>query len=100
MSDSVEWPGREFLLYATEDGEAELEVRLIGESVWLSNDQMAELFQRNRTVIRKLINNVFSEGELDRDSVSAYSALTAADRKPNERSSEKACQCTATSAWS
>ena len=54
----------EFLLYATEDGSADIEVRLIDETVWLSLDQMATLFQRDKSVISRHINNIFSEGEL------------------------------------
>jgi len=71
----------DFILYATDDGEAKLQVRMADETVWLSIDQMAELFQRNRTVINRHINNIFKEGELDEKAVSAKFALTAADGK-------------------
>jgi hypothetical protein len=71
----------EFVLYATDDGAAELQVRMVGETVWLSIDQMAELFQRNRTVINRHINHVFKDGELNADSVSAKYAQTAVDGK-------------------
>lgn len=81
MTDSARPPGGEFLLYSTDDGDAELEIRLIDESVWLSLDQMSNLFQRNRTVINRHVNNIFKEGELVRDSVSARYATTAADGK-------------------
>ncbi len=63
----------EFLLFAAEDG-ADIEVRLIGETVWLSLDQMAELFQRDKSVISRHISNVFSEGELDREATVAFFA--------------------------
>jgi len=54
----------EFLLYQTEDGQTRLEVRLVGETVWLSLRQMADLFQRDKSVISRHIRNVFEEGEL------------------------------------
>jgi hypothetical protein len=52
------------LLYQTEDGRMRLEVRLAGETVWLSINQMADLFQRDKSVIAKHIRNAFDEGEL------------------------------------
>lgn len=71
----------EFLLYQTEDGETRVEVRFDGETAWLSLGQMAELFQRDKSVISRHIKNVFEEGELDRTAVVAGSATTAADGK-------------------
>jgi hypothetical protein len=71
----------EFLLYQTEDGQTRVEVRFDGETAWLSLGQMAELFQRDKSVISRHIKNVFEEGELDRTSVVAGSATTAADGK-------------------
>lgn len=55
------------LMYQTEDGATHLEVHMDGETVWLSTAQMAELFQRERSVMTKHINNVFEEGELERE---------------------------------
>ena len=52
-----------------------------GETVWLSLDQMADLFQRDKSTISRHIKNVFGEGELDRNSVVAKFATTAADGK-------------------
>lgn len=52
------------LLYQTEDGRTRLEVRLENETVWLTQEQVSDLFQRERSVITKHINNVFKEGEL------------------------------------
>lgn len=52
----------QILLYQTPDGESRIEVRLQGETVWLSLDQMAELFQRNKSTISRHIKNVFEEG--------------------------------------
>ncbi len=54
----------QILLYQTQDGESRIEVRLQDETVWLSLDQMAELFQRNKSTISRHIKNVFEEGEL------------------------------------
>ena len=53
-----------FIMYQTEDGVTKIDVRLDNETVWLSVGQMAELFQRDRTVIARHIRNVFAEGEL------------------------------------
>lgn len=50
---------------------AKIDVRLENETVWLSLDKMAELFQRNKSTISRHIKNIFSEGELMRDSVVA-----------------------------
>ena len=57
----------EIVLYQP-DATIQLEVRLQDETVWLSQQQMAELFQKDRTVITRHINNIFSEGELDEKS--------------------------------
>jgi len=59
-------PPSELLLYQTEDGHTRLEVRLAGETVWLSLNQMADLFQRDKSTISRHIRNVFDEGELQR----------------------------------
>ena len=66
----------EILLYQTTDGQSRLEVRLEQETVWLSLDQMAELFQRNKSTISRHIKNVFDEGELDKEMVVAKYATT------------------------
>ena len=58
----------ELLLYQTEDGKTRLEVQLDRETVWLSQEQMADLFNRERSVITKHLSKVFREGELDRES--------------------------------
>ncbi|KAF0178388.1 MAG: virulence protein [Limisphaerales bacterium] len=74
-------PGGEFLFYQTDDGRTRLQVRLEAETVWLSLNQMAELFQRDKSVISRHISNVFDEGELVRERVVANHATTAADGK-------------------
>ena len=71
----------EILLYQSEDGETRIDVRLVDETVWLNQAQMAALFQRDRSVIAKHIKNIFDEGELDEDSVCAFFAQTADDGK-------------------
>ena len=52
------------IIYTTEDGLAKIETTFDVDTVWLSIDQMAELFQRDRSVIGKHIRNIFKEGEL------------------------------------
>ncbi len=71
----------EFLLYQTEDGQTRLEVVFRGETCWLSLNQLAELFQRDKSVISRHIKNLFAEGELVRRAVVANFATTAADGK-------------------
>ena len=66
-------PGQ-FILYQTQDGRTRVEVRIFRESVWLSLNQMADLFQRDKSVISRHIANVFEEGELDRAATVAESA--------------------------
>ena len=58
-------PG-EILLYQSEDGETRIDVRLFEETVWLSLNQIADLFARDKSVISRHISNVFEEGELER----------------------------------
>lgn len=69
------------ILYQTEDGKSRIEVTLCNDTVWLTTDQMAELFQRNKSTISRHIKNVFEDGELNPDSVVAFFATTAADNK-------------------
>ena len=71
----------QIILYQTQDGESKIEVTLANETVWLTADQMAELFQRNKSTISRHIKNVFESGELRQDSVVAFFATTASDGK-------------------
>lgn len=71
----------DIIIYSTEDGLAKIETTFDGDTVWLSMDQMAELFQWDKSTISRHIKNIFSEGELVRDSVVANFATTAADGK-------------------
>ncbi len=59
------------IIYQTSDGQTQLDVRFEDETVWLTQAQMAELFQKDRTVIGKHIHNVYKEGELDENSTCA-----------------------------
>lgn len=69
------------ILYQTDDQQTHLEVRFSGETVWLTLNQMADLFQRDKSVISRHIRNVFLEGELPEERVVAKFATTAADGK-------------------
>ena len=69
------------ILYNAEDGKVKLEVQLEKDTVWLTQDQMADLFGRERSVITKHLRNVFKEGELEEASVRAKFAHTAGDGK-------------------
>ena len=71
----------QIILYQTPDGESKIEVRLENDTVWLSADQMADLFQRNKSTISRHIKNVLEDGELEESSVVAFFATTAADGK-------------------
>jgi len=71
----------QILLYNTEDGVSKIEVTLQNDTVWLSADQMAELFQRDKSTISRHIKNIFDSGELSPDSVVAFFATTATDGK-------------------
>ena len=69
----------DMIIYTTEDGMTKVETTFDGDTVWLSIDQMAELFQRDRSVIGKHVRNIFKEGELEKESVWAKFAYTATD---------------------
>jgi len=74
----------DILIYQTEDGVTKIETWLQDETVWLTQAQMADLFQKSRVTITEHVGNVFKEGELDENSVSRKSRLTAADGKNYE----------------
>ena len=71
----------EMMIFTTEDGLTKIETTFDGDTVWLSIDQMAELFQRDKSTISRHIKNIFTEGELKREAVAANFATTAADGK-------------------
>lgn len=72
--NNSEQPKGSILLYQTEDGESKIEVTLSQDTVWLTADQMAELFQRNKSTISRHIKNVLETGELKADSTVAFFA--------------------------
>ena len=69
------------IIYTSEDGLTKVETTFDGDTVWLSIVQMAELFQRDRSVIGKHVRKIFKEGELEKESVWAKFAYTASDGK-------------------
>lgn len=64
------------VIYRTADGQTAVDVRMDGDTVWLSQAQMAELFQKDRTVIGRHINNIYKEHELEREATCANFAHT------------------------
>ncbi len=72
---------QEIIIYQTDDGAVKIDVQMADDTVWLSLDLMAELFQRDKSTISRHIKNIFNEGELSHDSVVANFATTAADGK-------------------
>ena len=71
----------EIIIYQSEDGLTHIDVKIENETVWLTLDQMADLFDRDKSTISRHIKNIFKEGELRRESVVANFATTAADAK-------------------
>ena len=69
------------IIYQNEEGNINVEVKLIDENLWLSLNQSAELFGRDKSVISRHLKNIFQEGELSKDSVVAFFATTAQDGK-------------------
>ena len=72
--------GSSIVLYTTDDGNTQLEVKLEKDTVWLTQNQMAELFGRDRTVIMRHIRNIFKEGEVDENITCAKFAHMGADQ--------------------
>lgn len=71
----------DIVIYQSQDGTAKIDVRFSDENVWLSLDQLAELFGRNKSTVSRHLKNIFDEEELVKDSVVAKIATTAADGK-------------------
>ena len=78
---SFDGPDGEAMLYVGEDGKPRIEVKFQGETVWLSQAQLASLFNTSRPNITTHIKNIFDEGELQEDSVCKDFLLTAIDGK-------------------
>ena len=66
----------QLIIYKTEDGKIKIETNFKDETVWLTQEQIGELFQRDRSVISRHIKNIFSEGELEEKKVCANFAHT------------------------
>lgn len=71
----------QIILFQTQGGETKIEVRLANESVWLTADQMAELFQRDRSTIQRHVKKIYDEGELKPDSTCAFFAQVQTEGK-------------------
>ena len=65
MSDSQQ---KDIIIYSSSDGKISFNVNVFNETVWLTQKQIADLFDRNQSVISRHINNIFKENELDRKS--------------------------------
>jgi len=57
----------DIIIYQSEDGITKIDVRLENENLWLSQQQMAELYQSSRTNVVEHIKNIYDEGELDKE---------------------------------
>jgi hypothetical protein len=71
----------DFLLYKDTNGEVKVEIYIFGETIWLTQEKIAQLFSVDRTVVTKHLKNIFQTGELQEDSVCAKIAHTASDGK-------------------
>ena len=72
----------EMIIYTTEDGLTKVDVNFDGDTVWLTQDQMAELFQKAKSTINEHISNVYEEGELDKDSTMRKFGISEFSTKP------------------
>jgi hypothetical protein len=81
LSAAGEQPTTDLMLYQTADGKTKIDVRLQDETVWLSQKQMSELFQKDVRTVNEHIQNLFDERELAQDSVIRNFRITAADGK-------------------
>ena len=70
-----------FIIYTSENGKTKVNVKINNETVWLTLEQLSELFQRDKSTISRHIKNIFEEGELQRNAVVANFATTATDGK-------------------
>ncbi len=71
----------EIIIYQAPDGQTSIDVKLENETIWLNLNQMATLFERDKSVISRHLSNVFKEQELDYSSVVAKNATTGSDGK-------------------
>ncbi len=68
------------IIYQTEDGQTSIDVKMEGETVWLSANQMAKLFEGVAKTVRKHINKVFAEGELEKESNTHFLRVAGVDQ--------------------
>ena len=71
MNNIDENNNSEFILYKTEDGDTRIEVKMLNKTLWLTINQMAELFDVDKSGISRHLKNIFKSGELDRESTVA-----------------------------
>jgi len=83
----------QILIYQTEDGKVKIETHFENETVWLSTEQISELFQRDRSVISRHIRNIFNEGELEEQLVCANFAHTTQHGAINNKTQTKEVKC-------
>jgi hypothetical protein len=83
----------EIIIYQADEASTRLEVRIDNETVWLSIEQIGILFGRDRTVINRHINNIFKEGELQKDVVCAFFAHTTQHGAVKEKTQTKKLEC-------
>lgn len=72
----------EMIIYTTEDGLTKVDVNFDGDTVWLTQDQMAELFQKAKSTINEHIKNIYKEGELDKESTMRKFGISEFSTKP------------------
>ncbi len=68
----IDMDNGQIILFQTQGGETKIEVRLSNETVWLTADQMAELFQRNKSTISRHIKNIYESTELEQNLTVAF----------------------------
>ena len=79
MNNSLQKNNNEFIIYTTEDGQVDIEVRVEDENVWLTQNAMAELFDTTKQNINLHIKNIFEENELNENSVVKENLTTASE---------------------
>jgi hypothetical protein len=89
-------PGGQFLVYQTQDGKLKIDVRFEGETVWLTQQHMAELFQTTKQNIGPHLKSIFTEGELFQDSVVKDSFTTAAEEMSTQSAQASPVNATTT----
>ena len=80
MSSPAEVPGGEVILYEAPDGAVRVDVRLVHETVWLTQAQMVELFGRDQSVVSRHLRNVFADGELPAEGNMQKMHIASADK--------------------